>query len=103
MGKRTFIITLDPVDPTTDVPGMMAFIQNSALFDSWWNHIPAVFLVTSDRNATEISDAMRQYTKDTKLLVMEVNPAESEGWLSDQSWTWIRRRAAERTEQRAAE
>lgn len=98
MGKRTYIVTFDPADPTADVRGMMAFVETSDLFGNWWNHIPAVFLVTSDKSATEISDALRQYTKDAKLLVMEVNPGESEGWLPDQSWIWVRKRARERVE-----
>jgi hypothetical protein len=102
MHDRTYILTLDPADPTADVRGMMAFIQESPLFDSWWNHIPAVFLVTSNHGAAEISNALRQYTKDARLLVMEVFPAESEGWLPDQSWTWIRKRAADRAGQSAA-
>lgn len=98
MTKKTYMITFDPSDPTADIPGLLEFIQASPLFDNWWNHIPAVFMVTSDKRAVDISDALRRYTKDARLLVVEVNPRESEGWLPDKSWTWVRNRSREQSE-----
>jgi hypothetical protein len=97
MAEKTYIITFDPTDPTVDVPGLLAFIQSTTLFGSWWNHIPAVFLVTSEKRAGEISDALRTFTRNARMLVVEANPAESEGWLPDQSWTWVRKRSVERS------
>ena len=96
MSKKTFIITFDPSDPSADVPGLLDFIQTTSMFDSWWNHIPAVFMVTSEMRARDISDALRRYTKNARMLVVEANPAESEGWLPDKSWTWVRKRSAEK-------
>jgi hypothetical protein len=63
------------------------------MFENWWNHIPGVFLVVSDKDVGTISKAIRRYTKDARLLVVEANIAESEGLLPERSWRWIRRRS----------
>jgi hypothetical protein len=99
MPERTYIITVDPTDTSMDVAGLFAFLRSGSMFDQWWNHIPAVFMVKSDRRAKEILDAFRTYTKNAKLLVMEVNPEEADGWLSDQGWSWICKRVRERAEE----
>jgi hypothetical protein len=96
---RSYMITVDLLDPTLNVEALNVFITTSPFFENWWNHIPGVYLVLSDKSANEISEAIRRYTKDARLLVVEVNPAESEGWLPEVSWKWIRRRARERVNQ----
>jgi hypothetical protein len=92
MSRRTYVITFDSSDPTVDLESLKEFVRSSPDFGGWWNHIPFTFLVTSDLDAETLSEHLRQYTKNAKLLVMEVNPSESDGWLPKRSWTWIRRR-----------
>jgi hypothetical protein len=99
---KTYLISLDLLDPTLDLDGLKEFIKTSAIFENWWNHIPGVFLVVSDRDASAISKAVRHYTNDARLLVVEANPQESDGWLSERAWQWVRRRSA-RAERSAAE
>ena len=93
MASRTYLITFDLPDPTLDLDELKAFIKTTPLFENWWNYIPGVFLVVSDRDASTISEAVRQYTKDVRHLVIETNIAESEGLLPERSWRWIRRRS----------
>jgi len=98
MASRTYIVTIDASDPTVELDALKEFITNGSIFHDWWNHIPFVFLVTSDEDAGTISEALRRFTKDAKLLVIETNPAESEGLLPERSWKWIRRQ--QRAQQR---
>nr|WP_294506600.1 hypothetical protein [uncultured Rhodopila sp.] len=93
MANRTFLITFDLLDSTLDLVGLKEFIKTTPLFENWWNHIPGVFLVVSDADSGAISKAIRRFTKDARLLVVETNIAESEGFLPDKSWQWIRRRS----------
>ncbi len=93
MASRTYIITFDLLDPTLDPDALKEFIKTTQMFENWWNHIPGVFLVVSDRSAGAISKAIRRYTKEARLLVIETNTAESEGFLPERSWRWIRRRS----------
>ena len=90
---KTYIITFDLLDPTVNLEALKEFVKTTSLFDNWWNHIPGVFLVVSRSDADTISNAVRRYTKNARLLVMGVDPSESEGWLSEQSWKWIRNRS----------
>jgi hypothetical protein len=92
MSERTFLVTFDRLDPTADVGGLKEFIKTNKMFGNWWNHIPGVFLVTSNSDSDAISAEVRHYTKDARLLVIEVQPGESDGLLSDSAWKWIRRR-----------
>lgn len=93
---RTYIITFDLLDPTADSEALKEFVKTTDLFENWWNHIPGVFLVVSESNPNTISDAVRRYTKDARLLVMEVSPSESDGWLAERGWKWIRNRSRRR-------
>lgn len=89
----TYMIAFDLLDPTVDLESLKEFVKTTDLFESWWNHIPGVFLVVSRSEAGAISTAVRRYTKDARLLVIAVDPGASEGWLSEQSWKWIRKRS----------
>ena len=99
MTNKTYLISLDLLDPTLDLDGLKEFIKTSSVFENWWNHIPGVFLVVSDQDAPAISKAVRRYTNEARLLVIETNPRDSDGWLSERSWKWVRRRSrdSERT------
>jgi hypothetical protein len=93
MASRTYLITFDLLDPTLELDALKEFIKITPMFETWWNHIPGVFLVVSERDVGAISKAIRRYTKDARLLVIEANMAESEGLLPERSWQWIRRRS----------
>ena len=93
MADRTYIVTLDPSDPTIDLDGLRDFVKTSPRIENWWNHIPFVFLVTSELGADDLGEALRHYTKDARFLVMAVDPEASDGWLTEKGWQWIRRRA----------
>jgi hypothetical protein len=93
MDSRTFLVTFDLLDATLDLDGLKTFIRTTPMFPNWWNHIPGVFLVVSDQDSGAISKAIRRFTKDARLLVVETNIAESEGFLPEKSWQWIRRRS----------
>lgn len=98
MKSKTYLITLDILDPTLDLDGLKEFIKTTSLFENWWNHIPGVFLVVSSRDAAAISAAVRRYTNDARLLVIETNPKDSDGWLSERGWKWLRRHSRGVTE-----
>ena len=101
MTERTFMLTVDLLDPTLDLDAFKEFIKTSPLFDNWWNHIPGVFLVVSSQDASRISEAIRKYTHQARLLVVEVNPSESDGWLTETGWKWIRRRSGQLADEQA--
>ena len=62
---------------------------------SWWNHVPGCFLAATNLAAEQLTHEFRNATRNARLLVMEVNPSASEGWLPERSWNWIVKRETE--------
>ena len=92
--QKMFVVAIDVLAPTFDPDAMKTVLKNSRLVTGWWNHIPGCFLITSNADANRITDEVRTATGDARLLVMEVKPGASEGWLPSKSWEWLRRREA---------
>ena len=92
--NRTYMIVLDATTIGDDYDAVARFITTNAAFHGWWNHLPYTFLVTTDLDADAIGDGLRPVTKKARFLVIEVNPAESEGRLPRKGWEWIRLREA---------
>ena len=92
-----FMVAVDVTDPTIDLDGMRKIVKTSPRIHAWWNHIPGCFLIVTDTDPDQLTDEFRQATRDARLLVMEVKPSISEGWLPEQSWNWIRQRETEST------
>lgn len=103
MTKRMFIVALDANDPASNPALFRMAVKDNPDIESWWNHVPFVYLVTSESNSDEISVSLHQRSGIRRFFVMEVNPAESEGLLSNKAWAWIRRQSGtpptERTDQ----
>ncbi len=92
MDEKTFLISFDLADDRLDTAAIKGFIKNNPDFTAWWNHLPLIYLVQSRLSADDISEQVERHTRGARFLVMEVNPANSNGWLPERSWTWIKRR-----------
>ncbi len=90
-----FMIAIDTLSPMFDPVAVKERLKASPVIESWWHHIPGCFLVIASADADQITDEVRKATGDARLLVIEVNPAHSEGWMPPRSWDWIRRRENE--------
>lgn len=93
--EHMFLVAFDVLDPTVDLPKIKELLRSNSSIKGWWNHIPACFLIETDLDANRLTDQVRTATNDARLLVMEVKPTSSEGWLPEKSWEWIRRRETE--------
>ena len=96
MTDRTYIIALDGWNPTLNPHVLDGFIRNSTFITNCWNDIPFVFIVTSPLDAETLSEHVKEYAPGIRFLVMEANPAASEGSLPPAAWEWIKRRSGER-------
>ncbi len=93
MSRRTYIIVFDASDPDLDFASIRQHVKDSSAFNAWWQHLPSMFLVTSDLDASGIQEFLRQHSGDARFLVMAVDPTDSDGWLPERSWRWIKKRA----------
>lgn len=94
MDEKTYLISLDVADEHLDHDRVRTFIRTNPDFAAWWNHIPSLYLVRTRLSADGVSEQVEQYTNQARFLVMEVNLANSQGWLPSRSWEWITRREA---------
>ena len=93
MSECTYLVAIDAWNTNHDVSAVKEFIRNSPAITDWWNYIPYVFLLVSPLSADELSEALKPYTKDAGLLVIEANPRGSQGLLPETAWAWINRHA----------
>jgi hypothetical protein len=94
MPNRIYLITVDPTDPSVDYDRLKRFLKaGSPDIENWWNHIPHVFMISTLLDADAISDLIRPFTGRARFLVIEVQPAESEGALPERAWRWLQSRS----------
>ena len=81
----------DKIDPEE----LHLFVSRENIARRWWHYIKSVYLIKSEFSADEIAEALPQSMREAGFLVVEVNLANSSGWLSDKAWQWISRRQKE--------
>ena len=94
MTKRVFVVALDGNDPSSDVRVFRNAIKDNPDIKSWWNYIPFVYLLVSERNADDLSVSLYKRSAVRRFLVTQVNLEECQGLLPDEAWAWIKRQTA---------
>ena len=89
MAEQSYLIA---ADVTADLAAIKDQIKQDEAFTHWWNHLPAVFLVTSRLTADQITDRLSPVVGDARFLVIGVRLDDTEGWLPEKSWRWIKHR-----------
>ncbi len=98
MSEPTYLIAFDIVDPDLDLKPIKEHIRHSPEFKHWWNYLPGIYLVTTDLDPDGITERLHGMSNQASFLVIRVNPEDSQGWLPEKSWGWIKRREKERSE-----
>ena len=92
---RVFMVAVDVTDPAFKADHVRKVLKTTPSITGWWNHIPGCFLISTTLDEDGLTDKLREATGETSILVVEANPAASEGWLPTSSWAWIKKRAKE--------
>ena len=93
--QHAFIVVVDPTDADANLSDVRKFITTSPDIANWWNYIPGTYIVSTSLSADELSDRLKLMTGDVRHLVVRTDLKESEGWLPERAWKWIRRRSRE--------
>jgi hypothetical protein len=93
MNEHTYLVAIDAWNTTHDVSIVKEFIRTNPHITNWWNYIPYVFLIVTQWSTDDLSNALKEYTKDASLLVIEVKLKTAQGLLPERAWTWIDQRA----------
>lgn len=92
--SEAYAITLHHAAPAIVHTSLGELIQSDPKMRGWWNHVPYVFLVTTEHDASELSALIKPAVKAWLFPVMKVDLDSIQGRLPDQAWGWMQRRAA---------
>ena len=58
----------------------------------WFHYIKSSYIIISDvRTATELNKSIKEIIPNDRFLILEVDLNNSNGYLPEQGWTWIRK------------
>ncbi|MFB2938361.1 hypothetical protein ACE1B6_24200 [Aerosakkonemataceae cyanobacterium BLCC-F154] len=56
----------------------------------WWHYLDSTWLLKTRLTTEQVANRLKQEIDDNdSLLVIEVNPHNSRGWLPEEAWDWI--------------
>lgn len=62
-----------------------------ALGDAWWHYMESVWIVHTDRTASQCRVGLRTaIDDDDTLFVCDITGKERDGWLPSKAWEWLK-------------
>lgn len=82
-----FLVTYDLNRPGQDYRNLFEAIRG---IGPWWHYLGSTWLLDTNLTANQVSERLVPHI-DTNdhLLVIEVNPSNTQGWLPAKAWQWI--------------
>ncbi len=102
MAAKMYIVSFDVLTIFETERLRLLFGSDSTTFSKWWNHLPFVFLVMSDKTALEITGVIHEHFKEARFIVGELNLTNTNGILKEPSWNWIVQREDELADESVA-
>jgi len=57
----------------------------------WWHYINDFYLVSTSLNVNDLYNIVFRGIPGRHLIIIEVNPNNSQGWLPKQAWDWLQK------------
>lgn len=89
MNTKRYLITYSLKTPNWNYSGFFGAIQGMG---TWWHYIDSTWILknTSYTNAQQIYTRLAPFlSKNDFILVVEIVPGTSFGWLPKAAWDWI--------------
>lgn len=55
----------------------------------WWHYLDSTWLISTDENATQLSDRIRKHLDQNDFLIVIKVTKDYAGWLSQEAWDWL--------------
>lgn len=82
-----YLITYDLRVPGRDYTSLYNAIKG---YNDWQHPLESTWLISNDSQANDIYTYLSQFIdKNDRLLIIEVNPANKQGWLAKSFWDWV--------------
>jgi len=90
--SNTYALYVAPDAPDMVLASIGVFLKTDERIGSWWNHVPFLYMMTSECDAATLSKSIAKLVKPWTFLVIKVDPEDSQGWMPERAWDWILRR-----------
>ncbi len=65
-------------------------LDASKKISDWWHYLNDAYLVVSNLTVNHLYEAIHPALPEKqRLLIIEVKPSNSQGWLAKEAWEWI--------------
>ena len=85
-----YLITYDLNSPGQNYEDLIQTIKDLSIY--WCHYWKSAYLIKSNLSASQIVDKIKPYLDGNDcLIVVEANPKNYQGWLSEKDWEFIRK------------
>ena len=85
--QKKYLITYSLKTPNWNYTGFFNALQN---IGPWWHYLETTWIVKSSYNSQQIHSLLGPHlSKNDLILIVEIVPGTSFGWLPQEAWTWI--------------
>lgn len=85
--KKILVLTFDPYK--TDAKALHQLIKNNSDITGWWHYLGSTYLLTTNKSLDAIHKSIMSQWPRQRYLLVEVDIANSNGWLPKAAWPWI--------------
>lgn len=66
-------------------------LRTSGYITTWWHYLPGgLYFVESSLEVNALYNLFIHHIQNRYFIIMEVNPANQQGWLSREAWEWFK-------------
>lgn len=91
--KKIFLITYNPGIYFNKVifHNYITSLSSKGYIFDWWHYIDEAYIVATDLDVNSLYNAVFPGVPQRNLLVIEINPNNSQGWLPKAAWDWLQK------------
>jgi hypothetical protein len=91
MINKAYILTFDR-ESDKDYSDFHKKLEKLTEVKYWFHYIKSSYIMISDvQTATKLNELIKEIIPNTRFLILEVDLNNSNGYLPEQGWTWIRK------------
>ncbi len=93
---KLYLVTYNS-DAVVDRASFHKFITGlyPAYFTDWWHYLDNVYIIATNLDVNKLYNLVYPVIPNQKLLIIEIEPSNNQGWLHPDAWKWINKYRAQ--------
>jgi hypothetical protein len=75
--------------PPLNFGALQTYLTDSREILGYWGHIPFIYFIKSRLLASHLARRLQPFLETGHYVLVEVNPANMDGWLPKDLWAWF--------------